>query len=104
MRIGGGSVDEGDELVVGDIVTVQSGDKILADGALIDGHLAVDNSALNGEAEECKKDACEEGYKVPDNITGDTFVDKSSLFRGVTVLDGEGFMDIQMVGAETMMG
>lgn len=104
IRNGVVTVVEVDDLVVGDIVKVQSGDKILADGALIDGHLAVDNSALNGEAEECKKDACEEGYKVPDNITGDTFVDKSSLFRGVTVLDGEGFMEIQKVGAETMMG
>ena len=42
-----------DDVVVGDKVLLQSGDKIPADGVLIDGHLKVDNSALNGEAEEC---------------------------------------------------
>lgn len=44
-----------DDVVVGDKVLLQSGDKIPADGILIDGHLSVDNSALNGEAEECKR-------------------------------------------------
>ena len=46
---------EVDELVVGDMVILQSGDKIPADGYLYKGDLRVDNSALNGEAEECKK-------------------------------------------------
>ena len=46
-----------DDVVVGDMVLLQSGDKIPADGILIDGDLRVDNSALNGEAEECKKTA-----------------------------------------------
>ena len=41
-----------DDVVVGDKVLLQSGDKIPADGVLIDGALRVDNSALNGEAEE----------------------------------------------------
>ena len=44
-----------DDLVVGDMVILQSGDKIPADGYLYQGDLRVDNSALNGEAEECKK-------------------------------------------------
>ena len=46
-----------DDVVVGDKVILQSGNKIPADGILIDGDLRVDNSALNGEAEECKKEA-----------------------------------------------
>ena len=37
------------------MVILQSGDKIPADGYLYQGELRVDNSALNGEAEECKK-------------------------------------------------
>ena len=42
-----------DDVVVGDKVLLQSGDKIPADGILVEGSLRVDNSALNGEAEEC---------------------------------------------------
>jgi len=37
-----------DDIVVGDKVILQSGDKIPADGILTDGHLKVNNSALNG--------------------------------------------------------
>ena len=92
------------EIVVGDIVILQSGDKIPADGVLIQGELRVDNSALNGEAEECKKFAAENDFKIPDEITGDTFVDKHSLFKGATVYNGEGLMVVQKVGMETMMG
>lgn len=104
IRNGVVTVVEVDDLVVGDLVVLQSGDKILADGVLIDGKISVDNSALNGEAEECKKTPCEEGFQIPENITGDTFVDAHSLFRAATVLDGEGHMIIQRVGEATMMG
>ncbi len=51
-RNGGISVIDVDDVVVGDKILLQSGDKIPADGILIDGDLRVDNSALNGEAEE----------------------------------------------------
>lgn len=92
------------DIVVGDIVILQSGDKIPADGVLIQGELRVDNSALNGEAEECKKFEAPEGFKIPDEITGDTFVDKHSLFKGATIYNGEGLLEVQKVGMETMMG
>lgn len=98
------AVIEVDELVVGDLVVLQSGDKILADGILADGSIAVDNSALNGEAEDCMKKAAPEGFRIPDELTGDTFVDSYSLFRGATVLDGEAYMTVQKVGQNTMMG
>ena len=46
-----------DDVVVGDKVLLQAGDKIPADGVLIvRGICSVDNSALNGEAEECHKE------------------------------------------------
>lgn len=92
-----------DDIVVGDIVHLQSGDKIPADGVLIEGALRVDNSALNGEADECKKEA-DPDAEIPENITGDTFVDKSSLFRGAIVYDGDGYMEIKRTGLKTMMG
>ena len=93
-----------DDVVVGDKVLLQSGNKIPADGVLVDGNLRVDNSALNGEAEECKKTAADITFKLADDITGDTFVDKHSLFRGAVVFDGEGILDVRKVGLKTMMG
>ncbi len=93
-----------DDVVVGDKVLLQSGDKIPADGILISGALAVDNSALNGEAEECKKSEAPEGFSLADDITGDTFVDRHSLFRGAVVFDGNGVLDVRKVGLKTMMG
>ena len=93
-----------DDVVVGDKVLLQSGDKTPADGVLVSGHLNVDNSALNGEAEECKKTAADADFQLADNITGDTFVDKHSLFRGAVVFDGEGVLDVRKVGLKTMMG
>lgn len=105
IRNGIVTVVELEDVVVGDLVILQSGDKIPADGILIEGDLRVDNSALNGEAEECKKFAVPEDYQYEDkNITGDTFVDKHSLFRGAVIFNGEGVMEVKKVGMSTMMG
>ena len=83
---------------------LQSGDKIPADGVLVSGSLRVNNSALNGEAEECKKTEATEDFRLTDEITGDTFVDAHSLFRGAVIFDGEGILDVRKVGTKTMMG
>ena len=93
-----------DDVVVGDKVLLQSGDKVPADGVLVHGSLKVDNSALNGEAEECPKTAADESFQLPEDITGDTFVDAHSLFRGAVLFDGEGVLDVRKVGLSTMMG
>lgn len=98
-----------DDVVVGDLVLLQSGDKIPADGIMIDGTLKVDNSSLNGESEECKKSAHAQGEYVSvdefaTEVTGDTFVDASSMFRGAVVVDGAGVMKVMRVGMNTIMG
>lgn len=93
-----------DDVVVGDKVIIQSGDKIPADGILIDGNIKVNNSVLNGEVEACEKFSTREDIKFPDTITGDIFVDKNFLFRGTVVLDGEGVLDVKRVGTNTIMG
>ena len=98
-----------DDVVVGDLVLLQSGDKIPADGIMIDGALKVDNSSLNGESEECKKSAHAQGEYVSvdefaTEVTGDTFVDASSMFRGAVVVDGAGVMKVMRVGMNTIMG
>ncbi|MBQ9437453.1 MAG: cation-translocating P-type ATPase, partial [Lachnospiraceae bacterium] len=103
-RDGQVAVLETDDVVVGDKIILQAGDKIPADGVLVDGDLRVDNSVLNGEAEECPKTAASEGAEFPEEITGDTFVDAHSLFRGAVVFDGEGVLDVRKVGLKTMMG
>lgn len=97
-------VIEVDDVVVGDKVLLQAGDKIPADGILIDGDLRVDNSALNGETEECKKFATNETTPFTEEITGDVFVDGYSLFRGAVVFDGSGVLDVRKVGLKSMMG
>lgn len=102
----GGSIAliEVDDVVVGDKVFLQSGDKIPADGILVDGSLTVDNSVLNGETEECRKTAASLETELTEDLTGDTFVDEHSLFRGAVVFDGEGILNVRKVGIKTMMG
>ena len=43
------------DVVVGDCVLLQSGDKVPADGFVLKGALSVDQSTLNGESKEAKK-------------------------------------------------
>lgn len=94
-----------DEIVVGDIVHIESGEAIYADGYLIDGKISVDNSVLNGESKECKKSVIPGfEYVKKTNITGDDYVDTNSLFAGATVVDGEGKMIVAEVGINTVNG
>ena len=54
------------DLVVGDCVLLQAGEQIPADGVLIEGGLAVDQSALNGESREAVKRALQ-GFDILQN-------------------------------------
>ncbi len=98
------TVLEVDDVVVGDKILLQSGDKIPADGVLIEGALKVNNAVLNGESEECLKTAAAPDFQLEENITGESFIDKHSLFRGAVIFDGEGVLDVRKVGLKTMMG
>ncbi|MBR3722701.1 MAG: calcium-translocating P-type ATPase, PMCA-type [Selenomonadaceae bacterium] len=93
-----------DDIVVGDKVLLQAGDKIPADGIIIHGNLKVNNSALNGEVEECPKSPAEEKIEFPENLTGNDITGKHILFRGAVVFDGEAVLDVHKVGVETLMG
>lgn len=91
------------EVVVGDIVNIQTGNAIPADGVLIQGKLSVNNSSLNGETCENMKEANPD-FEMPENVTADTLVDKQCLFKGTTVYNGNGYMEVKRVGMKTMMG
>lgn len=100
---------ESEAVVIGDYVLLQSGDKIPADGVLIDGEVSVDNASLNGESEECKKSAHPAGLALTANewtpeITGDVFVDAHSLFKGAVTVADSGVMLVTKVGMQSVMG
>lgn len=98
-----------DDLVVGDLVIVQSGEGIYADGYLVEGNLKVDNSVLNGESADCKKTAWA-GENSPIIMGGkrkansNDYVNTYALFSGTTVTDGEGKMIVTNVGVNTVNG
>lgn len=93
------------EIVVGDIVLVEAGAFIEADGYLIEGFISVDNSVLNGENKECKKTPIS-GYEFNREkpIDGKDYIDQNSVFSGTTVLSGTGKMIVTRVGIETENG
>ena len=55
------------ELVVGDIIKLESGDKVPADGHIISGKLSLDESFLSGETKEIYKMAAND-LKIENNI------------------------------------
>ncbi len=88
------------DVVKGDIVYLQAGDKIPADGTVIDGALKVDQSALNGETEEADK--------VPDPENGEVnikdLLNRHYAYRGTVVCGGEGYLEVKTVGDSTLFG
>ena len=90
-----------DDVVLGDIVVLQAGDKIPADGFIMSGNLTVDNAVLNGETEENKK------YPSDNEILDFSkveFTHPQKLYRGAVVVSGEGSMKVLEVGMKTENG
>jgi len=98
------------EIVVGDIIYIQAGERIPADGVLILGEVDVDQSALNGETKEANKTGAssKSSKKSLSDFLCDEehrdFLSKSGLFRGSVVCSGEGVMLITSVGDSTFYG
>lgn len=90
------------DIVVGDAILLQSGDKIPADGIIIDGDIKVDQSVLNGESREAKKEAVPDGWKDADeNIN---FDNEHKVFRGAVVCSGNAVMQVTVVGDKSVYG
>lgn len=75
-----------DEIVVKDLVLLQTGDKIPADGIIRDGSALVDESSMNGETKETEK-------RIGDK-----------LFRGTVIYAEEAYMEVTEVGDNTFYG
>ena len=87
------------DVVKGDLVRLSAGERVPADGMLIEGALAVDQSALNGESREAKKRA---GF--PRDNAGHDLADQAALFRGSVVQSGDGLLFVTAVGGHTLYG
>ena len=90
-----------DDIVVGDLVVLQSGDMIPADGHIIDGELKVDQATLNGESKEAHKTAIGADYVKAEKVD---FLDVYRAFRGTVVVSGEAIMEVTEVGDKTIYG
>jgi P-type Ca2+ transporter type 2C len=78
-----------DDVLVGDVIKVSAGDKIAADGLLVEGsHLKTNESAMTGEVVDIAKS--------PD---GDFF-----MLSGTTVSEGVGHMVVVAVGERSQWG
>ena len=84
-----------DDVVVGDIVLLEAGDKVPADGILIDGDLLVDESSLNGETKEVKKESLKNNQPTSE---------KNIVFRGTVIYGKSGIMKVTKVGDNTFYG
>ena len=90
------------DIVVGDAILLQSGDKVPADGIIIDGDIKADQSVLNGESREAKKLAVPEGWKDTDESLN--FDNEHKVFRGSVVCSGNAVMEVTVVGDKSVYG
>ncbi|MDF2654445.1 MAG: calcium-translocating P-type ATPase, PMCA-type [Bacillota bacterium] len=91
------------DVVVGDIVLLQAGERIPADGIMLSGHIKVDQSALNGESKAVAKLPSHDS-SVPDAVRNWDLLSFDQLFRGSVVDEGEGVMQVARVGNDTFYG
>ncbi|HGF7730643.1 TPA: cation-translocating P-type ATPase [Enterococcus faecium] len=100
IRDGKVTTVESEQLVVGDILVLESGDAISADARLIEAsQLRVEESALTGESEAVEKDAAfiaEEDEPLGDQL--------NMVFKGCTVAAGRGKAIVTAIGMATEMG
>lgn len=92
-----------DDLVVGDLVLLRTGQEIFADGFIVEGEISVNNAAINGETKECRK-IPSANYKYVKTTSTAAYTDQCSLFAGTVIMSGEGKMIVTDVGVNTVNG
>ncbi|SCU87621.1 LAFA_0E07844g1_1 [Lachancea sp. 'fantastica'] len=76
------------DLLVGDVITLQTGEVVPADCILVDGNCACDESALTGESETIKKISLEPAFKKYKELSAnDAGIDIGGRFKGEKVPD-----------------
>lgn len=83
-----------DEVVKDDIIYLESGDKVPADGIIVKGDVSVDESTINGESKEAHKESVKKS-----NVE-----EKNKLYKGTTIYTGTCVMLTLKVGADTFYG
>lgn len=89
-----------DNIVKGDQILLQSGDKVPVDGIILEGKLKVNQAVLNGESEDAKKLPLGD-QEEPDS--SDLFTELK-VFRGTVVTSGEAVMEATQIGDNTVLG
>lgn len=89
-----------DNIVKGDQILLQSGDKVPVDGIILEGELKVNQAVLNGESEDAKKLPLGD-QEEPDS--SDLFTELK-VFRGTVVTSGEAVMEATQIGDNTALG
>lgn len=91
-----------DDIVVGDFVLLQTGDKVPADGKLVHGMLNINQASLTGETKEIKKRSIPENY--PKGKENTDLSNPYDVYRGTLVVSGEAVMLVEAVGDKTFYG
>ncbi|MCD8175422.1 MAG: calcium-translocating P-type ATPase, PMCA-type [Phascolarctobacterium sp.] len=91
-----------EDIVVGDAVILESGDKIPVDGILLEGDLKLDQAVLNGESEEVAKKIAPADFVWNDEKID--FLDEYKLFRGSVVVEGTGIMQAIKISSTSIYG
>ena len=87
---------------MGDLVLLQAGERVPADGVMVTGRLSADQSALNGESREVEK---RPGTAPVGTLSGeDALASPSALLRGTVICSGEAVMRVTAVGDHTFYG
>lgn len=90
-----------DDIVVGDAIILQAGDKIPVDAVMVQGEIKVNQSTLNGEAEDVTKITPQS--EMDWGKEGDLLA-KDRVYRGTIVTEGECVVTAVKVGDNTMLG
>lgn len=88
------------EIVKGDTVLIQSGDKVPADGLIFEGNVKVSQAALNGESRDESKSAAE----TMEDAESTDYNSENKVFMGSVVTSGEGYMVVTVVGDASELG
>lgn len=86
------------EIVVGDVVVLNTGDEVPADGVLLESHsLQINESTLTGEPVISKT-------TVEADFDAEATYPSNRVLRSTTVVDGHGIMQVDLVGDATEYG